>query len=582
MMSVVPKHFPMKPLSRLWAGSLLGALLGLAFFAGDLVAAFLHDGREFDPIPAGYLLLGVVAVAAILAGTFVGALLGLLWRAAPLWKWKGRGRLVAALLIVAISFGGSTMWRQAKTITEPPPTWSVEAKQPAHVLFVVLDTLRADTLYGESFDFPDAPEIGALAKESSVFADVEASAGWTIPSTATLLTGVYPIALGADRGYLPDWAPTYAEILRAAGWRTHAVVDNALLDHKSGFAAGYETYFKRSAIEFTWGLLPRRLIPDVVMSRLRHSLPVSYCGGDKVTDEAIAVIDRHEGDDPMLLYVHYMDVHTPYRDHPEIRPPAGETGELPPLDLDRMAELRHQADRVTDEQIATMDYAYRAELAFVDHHLGRLFEKFDERFGDEETMVIVTSDHGEEFYEHGSFGHGYTLYTELVGVPLVVRWPASAAPAEQAQRVIESEVGLVDVLPTTLDALGIDPAALEFPVAMHGRSLLPLVRGEGEWKPVPLFAAQNRFRRRILRWRDGEDVYLRLHEAGKGESIELYRRPEDVGELSNLTDAQSLRVDELARKLDAFVDAQLQAGGGQEASNTGNLDAIEALGYGGQ
>ena len=567
---------------RITTGALRGGLFGAAIFLADLAAAFAVDGEEFHASPAGFLLLAIFGMVAVVPAALLGATVGAFWRRAP--GAAPRTRLVraallgAAVLVLAAGFfvrgGGAREPRAVKA--------TVRAEHPAHVLWIVIDTLRADTLYGDDLDFPVAPGLRRLADESVLFREAEAPSGWTIPSTASLLTGIYPTTLGAERGLLPNWAPTAAETLREAGYRTHAVVDNALLGRKNGFAAGFETYSRRSALEFAWSLLPRRLLTEGILSWLSFELPITYCGADVVTDEALRIVDAHRDEDPLLLYVHYMDVHTPFRPHPELGTAPSGAEDVPLQYSAFRARIRHDRAALRDGQLSQMEFLYRNELAFVDLHAARLLERFDARFGRENTLVIVTADHGEEFYEHGSFGHGYTVYSELVNVPLLARFPSTAGVDEKRGAVVAAPVSLVDVLPTTLDVLGIAGDRLARPLPLQGRSLLPLVRGDATFEPAPLFGAQNRFDRRLHRWRRGNDVYVTTAQGKGEETSELFHLAQDPNEQQDLSAAHPDLAREMARQLAEFLKAQLAARDPEAVTTDDNLDAIEALGYGGK
>jgi len=565
-----------------------GALLASAHFAGDLASAFRILGQRFYPSGWAWGLLVGLGLAQALLGALAGGLLGGAWALLRGRRSGGRpaeerargglgglGLAGAALAVAAAAFvhGGS---RRAGLAWTPPerPAQAARAGAPS-VLWVVVDTLRADTLYGDDLSFPHAPEVGALAQRSVVFTDVESPAGWTLPSTATLLTGDHPVSLGAVRGALPRDARTIAERLAEAGYATAAVVDNALVDSVNGYAQGFQTWKKRSAMEVPTYLLAWKLLPAAVVDRLRHELPISYRGADVVTREALdALGDAGEG--PLFLYVHYMDVHTPYRSHADLRPVPTGVEEVPLLDRTLRGEMRHDEARVSDGQKRMIAYLYENELTFVDRGIGELVRAFEARYGDDDTLIVVTSDHGEEMYEHGSFGHGWTLYRELVQVPLVLRLPASAAPPARRSQALAAPVGLVDLVPTTLDALELAPDD-----ALEGRSLLPWIRGEVEAPDRPLFSVQQRFGRALSRWRTGGWAYVTTRDARGRSQQELFDKVHDYPEAQDLHGSRPELALRLAAELEAFVAAQLERAGDAGVGEGASEEALRALGYAG-
>lgn len=236
--------------------------------------------------------------------------------------------------------------------------------------------------------------------------------------------------------------------------------------------------------------------------------------------------------------------------------------------------MRVDQELVSDDHLETLWTLYETELTFLDGHLGRLIDAFYERCGKENSVVVLTSDHGEEFYEHGSFGHGMTLYKELVHVPLLLRAPGLEP---QAGSRFDHPVRLVDVLPTTLDLLGFDTSSEPFPI--QGISLLPYLRN-GEAPPAdPIYAAQNRFHRTVFRWRRGDDVYVVTKRSDGVEEVEVYNKADDYAEKRDLTSDQEELVLRMRAELDAFRASQVEMQDPGETGAVQNMDALRALGY---
>ena len=316
---------------------------------------------------------------------------------------------------------------------------------PPLVVLVSIDTLRADslTLYGS--ERATSPALDRLGADSLVFGDVLAPAPFTIASHATLLT-----SLDADVVWerhlkpLPERAITLAEVLRDAGFATGAVVNTHHLDRKFGFDQGFESF--------------------------EHDLGRKDGPENVLRAERFLAANR---DRPRFLFLHVFDAHSPYAspapwdtrylDPPP--PPDGVPEYLRRLDYHHHLKSLRQADSV-----AAIRALYDGGVARVDRLLGEFFAGLEARGEYEEALVIVTSDHGEDFYDHGVWiGHGLFLYQSELRIPLIVKLPRRLG-VEPGR--VESPVGLVDVMPTVLDVLGV-PA----PPGLQGSSLMRFVTG---------------------------------------------------------------------------------------------------------
>jgi len=309
------------------------------------------------------------------------------------------------------------------------PSTPVRAVRP-NVVLVVIDTLRRDRLpmYGHGGE--TTPFLASLAERAVVFERAHSTSSWTSPATVSLLTSLFPFQHGveasslvAERGAIeirriPDTVETLAETLAGAGYRTFAVVDNRNVSAKAGFARGFERFEE-----------------------------TDYASADVVGE----TLDRWRSDlsaaAPYFLYVHYMDPHIPYH----AREPwyAAFAASSPEPDAERRDALAR----------------YDSEIRFVDEHLRAVFERST---WESDAIVIVTSDHGEEFGDHGGTQHGNSLYAEVIDVPLLVRHPSRW----QDGRRVGVRVSLVDLAPTILDLAGLPPNP-----AYVGRTLVPVMDG---------------------------------------------------------------------------------------------------------
>jgi arylsulfatase A-like enzyme len=406
-----------------------------------------------------------------------------------------------------------------------------QATRPSIVLLVV-DTLRADHLGAYGYARPTSPRIDALAARGAVFERALAPSSWTVPSVASLLTGEIPSrhGAGAKRSggdfvrhegrkvfQVPDpGLSLLAEELRGAGYATAAVVANPFLSPALELDRGFDHYVYL-------GDAPR---------------------APAVLEEGLRWLDATETR-PVFLYLHFFDPHMPYEAGPEL---AGRfTGPLDTpfaLPVERVRDLRSRAGSMSEAERAFVVAAYDEEIAFVDREIGRLLDALDERGLLAGSLVVVTSDHGEELFDHGGFEHGHTLYQELLHVPLVLAGP-SIAP----QR-LEQPVSLVDLAPTLRERAGL-AAGPPGP----GVSLWPLLRGEESLAPRDLVAEGVLYgppQQALVRW----PRKLILDAGRESRLYDLERDPAEERPLDGASAAQARALEEALRaRLDAAAGA---------------------------
>jgi len=416
------------------------ASLGLASL---VLLTLLADGR-WDA-PRTWLALAAGLVAAWAWERWTPRTLARLPRAAP---WLA----LTAALLTPLALGA--LWHPGA-----PSAAAARAtgRRPAgpNVLLIVADALRADALgaYRDLHGAPSpTPRLDALAAEGWRVPDTLAASSWTLPSVATLLSGASPRVHGVRDvdGVLPADLDTLLQRAREAGYATGAVLGNPILDrtrgvlhdvhHVRGDTHRPEASFfwvvrlNRWAVRLGWITGPHAGSKLVIPILDRHGLRARRSGvmmADELVDAGLELLDGF-GDAPFFLYLHAFDPHDPYLPHP-----AG--------------VLRHEP-AFTPPNTAALRALYAGEVAFLDAQIGRLLDTLAARGLLDDTLVVFTADHGEEFREHGRFLHRGSLHDELVRLPLLVRFPASvphgAAPARAS---------LADVAPTLLGALGLPP-----------------------------------------------------------------------------------------------------------------------------
>jgi arylsulfatase A-like enzyme len=420
-------------------GSLVGAALGT--WAGLAIVKSGDQGWR-DPMLltlAGVVYLVTVPLAGLVARTSDWPLARARVRArrGALYPW----RLSVALGALLVLAGGWTAFHLEPSPLEGEPSYASLAPRPEgpgpNVVFVTIDTLRADHLGCYGYPRPTSPFIDALAREGVLCKDASASASWTKPSTGTLFTGLHPSRHGAlyhgSLLHLPDDKQTVAEAFRNRGYVTAGFVANPNLKKVFAFDRGFDVYFD-SPVEDTVTLACIRgtWFGQLLMELLRHQFNWNYENDcTRMNAEVLAWLAKNH-QQRFFLYVHYIDPHIPYD------PPARYRDEFA---QDHGSVLFNERKRLVGID------RYDGEIRYCDDGVRALVEELRAQGVWENTLFVLTSDHGEEFFEHGVLGHGFSLYQEVVRVPLILRGPNVPAGA-----VMEAPVQLLD-LPATVLAL---------------------------------------------------------------------------------------------------------------------------------
>jgi arylsulfatase A-like enzyme len=340
---------------------------------------------------------------------------------------------------------------------------AADAPSRPHLVLIVVDTLRADHLGVYGYARPTSPNIDRLAGRGVTFTNAVAPSSWTRPSVASLFTSRAPHEHGAasfDRGLSPD-LPTLAELLGRAGYRTLGVSGNFVhVNETTGLSRGFEEFHAASVrLSSREGDVLFRVHPRGASEVLLRA-PT----GEELNREILARLPG-AGEGPLFLYVHYMDPHAGYHPPEPFRsaflPAGADAGS--DATSDYVVELAARPTPPPAPELARLRALYDAEVAAADHAVGGLLETLEARGFGEDLVVVLASDHGEEFGEHGGLFHGVTLHRESLAVPLVVYDSRRLRRGERR----EDPVDLLDVAPTLLALAGIEP-----PEEMRGRPLL--------------------------------------------------------------------------------------------------------------
>ena len=276
-----------------------------------------------------------------------------------------------------------------------------------HVILIIIDTLRADMLRSYNPSAPPTPNLDAFAASAIKFDGAIAPASWTLPSMATIFTGLPASVHGAvtNRSRLPSNMPTLTRRMKGAGYATAAIVDNPALTASRGLDAGFDIYdqFPRRTMDTSLGtFMLSRLFVDCYREELTTEL---------TTDRVSSFVQRHAEKD-FFLWAHYYDPHGPYappeRFLPEGTPPARFARSFSSNNNIRLGTVV-----TTPEEEAWIRRLYEGEVRYVDESIGRLMGRMRDAGVYDDALIIITSDHGDEFREHGGVAHGHTLYNEL-------------------------------------------------------------------------------------------------------------------------------------------------------------------------
>jgi arylsulfatase A-like enzyme len=332
------------------------------------------------------------------------------------------------------------------------------------ILLVVIDTLRADHLSCYGYGRETSPHIDRLASEGILYEQSISAASWTFPAHASLFTGLYPSRHDAtsQTRTLKGSFDTLAELLDRAGYRTGGFSNNVWFLESGGLQQGFDEFRE---------MWRHQVVEDKGIS---FDDPAYDMGAARTTDEILAWLDGLEGDDPFFVFVNYFEPHLPYR------PTRPFDGAFLPEDADakEVEELRSfYSPReyayildipwvpVDDEGLEILTALYDGEIAYVDSIIGRLVEGLKSRGRLDDTLLVITSDHGEHLGEHHMLDHKLSLYEPLLQVPLIL-WNPKRIPKGMR---IETQVQTHDVFGTLLDFAGVDrESAPRLPFADDG------------------------------------------------------------------------------------------------------------------
>jgi arylsulfatase A-like enzyme len=426
-----------------------------------------------------------------------------------------------------------------------------QAPPKLNVVLISIDTLRPDHLGCYGYTRNTSPSVDAFARRGALFLSAVSHAPSTLPSHASILTSLNPSAHGAEfstRHSLPDDWPTIAEMLAREGYRTGAFVAPGQMSKVFGLDQGFEIYDDQGG------------------------------GVQAISKRATAWLDTVHTE-PFFLFLHCLDVHAPYFAPTKFRRQflVGDTSELPDtISIELLERINRGKLAFSEEDRQHVINMYDAGIHFTDYFIGRFLGSMDSLALSDQTVIILLSDHGEEFAEHGAMGmHSHTVYDELLRVPLIIAIPEVTRPGQTVPEMVR----LIDVVPTILDVLGIEP-----PPTVRGRSLVPflgdgVLPGEepsiGEMEPSPTGKG------RVVSVRTRR--YKLIHDGPK-DQYRLFDLLRDPLEANDVEASSPEVVERLTDVMDAYREEaktfRQHVAGGDTVVVGGELrDQLKALGY---
>ena len=479
-----------------------------------------------------------------------------------------------------------------------------------HAFLLTADGLRYDRLSGAGYDSPTTPQLDEIAMSGAACEQAVVTGTGTRKSFPGILTSSYPLMYG---GYaqLTKHRTTLASAFRDAGYATIGVNANAQLHSRFGWDRGFDIYFDsentvvnreigtfstdrdagseasafRQQFEDLKSDIYEQLDQDGLLYRLLESgyrtvesREPPHPTADEVVDRTLSFLDKAPNDRPLFVWVHFMDTHSPYVP-PESHREAVDAPDVADGQLWEINDQLHtDPDSLSNAEVAMISEMYDASLHHMDDEIGRLIDGFEERGLWNDSQVAFTSDHGEEFREHGGLTHCIEPYEEGARVPLLFRL------GSEELTTVEGITSTIDLGPTLLDAAVADP---EVPDQFHGQTLAPVLRGEESISEDRAVFIQNSNRSgrevnpdlRITGCRTTEWKFITSLD--KQIRTKLFHLPNDPGEKKNLADDKPEQVEIFERIIADHYDQPAYTNYGIEgAVDTGDVgNRLEALGY---
>ena len=438
-----------------------------------------------------------------------------------------------------------------------------------NVLLITIDSLRADHLGCYGYSRNTSPNIDKLAKKGVLFLQAISNGGGTPEAFPSILFSIPPllinpiVSLNDYRIVLKSYIPI-SEILKREGFSTAAFHSNPFLTELYGYGKGFEV-FESSIVSLSMhgffekiGRVAKKCMDKVLGKNNKlsyfliqlYSLVIPrkeapYLRATEITQKAISWLEKRKPN-RFFLWIHYMDVHHPYL-------PSKDYLKMflsRPVSTKKIFQISQKMvnfpNKISKEERDLLLALYDAQIRFVDEQIGLLLDELEEKGSLDETIIIVTADHGEEFGEHGVFSHG-TVYDSTIRVPLIIQGPTIPSGL-----IIEEQVELLDLAPTIIDILGLREIS-----SLHGESLLKVIKERRTKKHGIISVAYAKANRILVSYRTKKWKYiLTMNSKNEITGRELYNLSSDPGETKNLYSIEKEKARELELRILDYVSTE--------------------------
>jgi arylsulfatase A-like enzyme len=474
---------------------------------------------------------GLVAHVLLLAGALVAALIGIALVGAC-YRVAGSLATLSCVVLLAVIATGIGVVAGAGTEGLARRAGAVNADRRPNVILIVVDTLRADAAAKVMEKGPQHSGFARLAQDGVMFERAYSQASWTRPSIASILTSLYPSGHGTihKMDILPDRVLTLAEAFRGEGYWTAAFTTNINVAPVFNFQQGFDEFRYLEPSFYFWASdsatkLAAYKILRVLRERFfsdRMYVEHYYQDADTV-DRNVEHWISSKPPEPFFLFVHYMDPHDPYFDHP----------------YNGHGVARVMTPSPPPERAQELHDLYLQGARYLDDYLLKLVQKLADTGLYDRSVIAVTADHGEEFYEHGGWWHGTDLYEQQIHVPLIIKHPKEGMAGKRRDDYVRS----IDIAPTLMKAAGAEP-----PSSFVG---IDLFSGRVD---EPLYSEEDLEGNRLnaIRTSDGEWKLITAN-AGNPRGlapVELYNLKEDPTEQKNLAGIHKDKVSDLLAQME--------------------------------
>lgn len=481
---------------------------------------------------------------------------------------------IIPLSIIIISFIITPHFNQSNVKFE-----DIEPEKEYNIIIITIDALRADHLSCYGYKTIETKNIDGFSETAILFTNAYPTSSWTTPSMMSMLTSKYPTVHGCNdlskMRTLSNNIPSIVEVVNKCDYNTYGVVANHLLDYRFGFSRGFDYYYEYGDFkpiipfkETRLGLFVKKLLTDVFIY-----FGFSCDSTLWTTDTSVSILRNIE--EPFFLWTHYLDPHCPYSPPFKYIPGGAESREKTIEFAKSLGKDYYTLDNFKDSYKNSLLNLYDGEILYVDGKLNKLFGVIKERDLLDNTMIIISSDHGEEFLEHGGFDHGKTFYQEVVNIPFILHLPEDH-PHRNINDNINTPISLADIPVTIIDLLNIKSDELAH---FSGRSIIKTLNNKNDNRIIYGDTLQHNQNIQCI-W---DNKWTFIYDE-KNDVFKLYNRESDPSELNNLAKENEKVLQKFHKELSIWKsdrENELKFYGEAEEINLDkeSLERIRGLGY---